>query len=132
IHSEVGQHCAGARVNGAIVPLRYKLHNGDTVEIITSPQQQPSKDWLEFVATGRARSRIRAYVRMEERKSAIKLGRELLERVFHKNDTSFSRWLKKTGEVERVMSQLKVQSLDDLFALVGYGRAAAQEVFELA
>ncbi len=132
IHSEVGQHCAGARVNGAIVPLRYKLHNGDTVEIITSPQQQPSKDWLEFVATGRARSRIRTYIRTEERKSAIKLGKELLERAFHKNDTSFSRWLKKPGDVERVSEHFKVEGADELFALVGYGRAAANEVYEVA
>lgn len=132
IHSEVGQHCAGARVNGAIVPLRYKLHNGDTVEIITSPQQQPSKDWLDFVATGRARSRIRAFIRAEERKSAIKLGRELLERAFHKKDTSFSRWIKKPGEPERVAEYFKVQTTDELFALIGYGRLSATEVYEVA
>ncbi len=132
IHSEVGQHCAGARVNGAIVPLRYKLHNGDTVEIITSPQQQPSKDWLDFVAMGRARSRIRTHIRGEERKSAIKLGKELLERAFHRHDTSFSRWQKKQPEIDRVIAHFKVQNLEELFALVGYGRAAANEVYEVA
>ncbi len=132
IHSEVGHHCAGARVNGAIVPLRYKLHNGDTLEIITSPQQQPSKDWLDFVATGRARSRIRTFIRGEERKSAIKLGRELLERAFHRNDTSFSRWIKKPNEVERVAEQFKVTTADELFAQVGYGRIAANEIYDFA
>ncbi len=132
IHSEVGHHCAGARVNGAIVPLRYKLHNGDTLEIITSPQQQPSKDWLDFVATGRARSRIRTYIRAEERKSAIKLGRELLERSFHRKDTSFSRWTKKAGETERVADHFKVGSTEELFALVGYGRLQASEVYDVA
>ncbi len=132
IHSEVGHHCAGARVNGAIVPLRYKLHNGDTLEIITSPQQQPSNDWLDFVATGRARSRIRTFIRSEERKSAIKLGRELLERSFHKEDTSFSRWFKKPNEVERVATHFKVTTADELFAQVGYGRLAASEVYDVA
>ena len=73
IHSEVGEHCAGARANGAIVPLRYQLHNGDVLEIITSPQQHPSKDWLDFVATARARSRIRNYIRGEERRRSTKL-----------------------------------------------------------
>ena len=132
IHSEVGEHCAGARVNGALVPLRYELHNGDTVEIITSPQQTPNKDWLEFVATGRARSRIRAYIRTEERKGAVKLGRDLLERTFHKNGHSFSRFLKKGPNVESLTRHYKVQSLEELYALVGYGRAGVQEVYETA
>ncbi|MCA9607973.1 MAG: bifunctional (p)ppGpp synthetase/guanosine-3',5'-bis(diphosphate) 3'-pyrophosphohydrolase, partial [Myxococcales bacterium] len=132
IHSEVGEHCAGARVNGAIVPLRYKLKNGDTLEIITSPQQQPSKDWLEFVATGRARSRIRAHIRAEERKGAVKLGRELTERAFHKNDHSFSRWLKNKGDHGTVTRRFEVEDVEELFAQVGYGRVSAQEVHEAA
>ncbi|MEZ4336551.1 MAG: bifunctional (p)ppGpp synthetase/guanosine-3',5'-bis(diphosphate) 3'-pyrophosphohydrolase [Sandaracinaceae bacterium] len=132
IHSEVGEHCAGARVNGAIVPLRYKLKNGDTLEIITSPQQQPSKDWLEFVATGRARSRIRAHIRAEERKGAVKLGRELTERAFHKNDHSFSRWLKNKGDHGAVTRRFEVEDVEELFAQVGYGRVSAQEVHEAA
>ncbi|MFK7989823.1 MAG: bifunctional (p)ppGpp synthetase/guanosine-3',5'-bis(diphosphate) 3'-pyrophosphohydrolase [Sandaracinaceae bacterium] len=132
IHSEVGEHCAGARVNGAIVPLRYQLHNGDTVEIITSPQQAPVKDWLEFVATGRARSRIRAHVRDEERKGAVKLGRELVEREFHQHDHSFSRWLKKGDDVGVVSETFKADSVDALFALVGYGKASAEDVYDAA
>jgi GTP pyrophosphokinase len=132
IHSEVGEHCAGARVNGAIVPLRYKLHNGDTVDIITSPQQTPNKDWLEFVATGRARSRIRNFIRSEERKGAIKLGRELIERAFHKNDHSFSRWLKKGNDVDEVARRFKVSTSEELFAQVGFGRVSAQEVVDAA
>src|SRR4029450_6051347 len=63
IHSEVGQHCAGARVNGKIVPLRYQLQSGDTVEIVTTHAQAPSKDWLKLVKTSRAKARIRAYVK---------------------------------------------------------------------
>lgn len=131
IHSEVGFRCAGARVNGAIVPLRYKLHNGDTVEIITSPQQTPRKDWLDFVATSRARSRIRVYLRAEERKSSIKLGRELTERAFHQKDMSFSRFLKKKDDVGRVTKHFKVQTSDELFAMVGYGKVAPQDVCDV-
>ncbi len=132
IHSEVGDRCAGARVNGAIVPLRYKLHNGDTVEIITSPQQQPEKEWLEFVATGRARSRIRNHVRIEERRGAVKLGKELVERAFHKNDKSFSRWEKRSQGDEEFPRRFSVDSSDELYAQVGYGKLSAQEVYDAA
>jgi len=132
IHTEVGEHCAGARVNGAIVPLRYKLKNGDTLEIITSPQQSPNKDWLEFVATGRARSRIRAHIRGEERRGAVKLGRELTEREFHKNDHSFSRWLKKKDDQKTVLELFSAETAEELFAQVGFGRLSAQEVHEAA
>jgi GTP pyrophosphokinase len=131
IHSEIGDHCAGARVNGAIVPLRYTLRNGDIVEIITSPQQHPSKDWLEFVATGRARSRIRAYIRAEERRRSIKLGKDLVERAFHKRDMSFARF-RKSGEADRLAEHFKVSSADELFAAVGYGRVSADDVYEAA
>ncbi|MGE0784689.1 MAG: bifunctional (p)ppGpp synthetase/guanosine-3',5'-bis(diphosphate) 3'-pyrophosphohydrolase [Sandaracinaceae bacterium] len=132
IHSEVGDHCSGARVNGAIVPLRYKLHNGDTVEIITSPQQTPNKDWLEFVSTGRARSRIRNYIRAEERKGAVKLGKDLVEREFHRNDKSFSRWEKKSKSDAEFPKQFKVQTSDELYAQVGFGKVSAQEVYDAA
>jgi len=131
VHSEVGDHCAGAQVNGAIVPLRYTLHNGDTVEIITSPQQHPSKDWLDFVQTGRARSRVRTHIRAEERRRSIKLGRDLVERSFHKKDMSFARFLK-SGEADRVSTHFKVGSPDELFAAVGYGRVSAGDVYEAA
>ena len=75
IHSEVGEHCSGARVNGLIVPLRYALRNGDTVEILTSANQKPSKDWLKFVATSRAQTKIRHFIRMEQRERSRQLGR---------------------------------------------------------
>jgi len=79
IHTEVGHHCSGARVNGLIVPLRYVLRNGDTVEIITSPNQKPSKDWLKYVLTSSAKAKIRNYLRTAEREKSKLLGRELLE-----------------------------------------------------
>ena len=121
VHSEVGHHCSGARVNGVMVPLRHKLRNGDVVEILTSKNQHPSKDWLDFVATGRARSRIRAFLRQEERKRSIKLGRDLLERELHKHDLSFARFLK-GNEVKKVLEQLHFHTTDELFAQIGYGK----------
>jgi GTP pyrophosphokinase len=131
IHSEVGEHCHSARVNGAIVPLRYKLRNGDVVEIQTKPEQRPNKAWMEFVATGRARSKIRTYVRAEERKQSIKIGRDLTERFFHRKDTSFARFVK-SGEVDRVMQYFKVQDQEELWALVGIGKIEPEEIYDLA
>jgi GTP pyrophosphokinase len=129
IHSEVGDRCTGARVNGAIQKLSYKLHNGDVVEILTSPQQQPSKDWLEHAVTPRARSRIRSHVRAEERRRSIKLGRELLEREAHKRDLSFARILK-SGELEKALPKLGAPGVEELFAQLGYGRTAAADVIK--
>jgi len=84
VHTEVGLHCTGARVNGRIAPLSRKLKNGDTVEVMTSNKQQPSRDWLAFVKTSRARQRIRQWIRKEEFQSAVALGREILDRTVRK------------------------------------------------
>jgi GTP pyrophosphokinase len=84
VHTEVGLHCAGAKVNGRIAPLSRKLKNGDTVEVMTSPRQKPNRDWLAFVATSRARQRIRQWIRREEFDSAVALGKEILERAVRK------------------------------------------------
>jgi len=130
VHSEVGQHCTGARVNGSIVPLRYKMHNGDIVDILTHPNQQPSKDWLEFVATGRARSKIRAFLRQEGRKRSIKLGRSLLEREARKQELSFSRVLKST-EFKKALEAFHVGTEDELLVLIGYGKVSAADVCAL-
>ena len=80
IHSDVGGRCVGAKVNGKIVPLRYKLKNGDMVEVLTSPQAHPSKDWLTFVKTSRAQQRIRAFIKQQQRDKSLQLGRELAEK----------------------------------------------------
>lgn len=132
VHSEVGHRCTGARVNGAMVPLRHKLRNGDVVEIITSKNQTPNKDWLDFVASGRARSRIRTYLRAEERKRSVKLGRDLVERAMHKRGLSFARFLKNNKERERVIAHYKVQQEDEIFALVGYGKLDAKDFVDAA
>jgi GTP pyrophosphokinase len=129
IHSEVGDHCTGARVNGVLVTLRQELHNGDTVEIVTSANQQPSKDWLDHVASGRARSRIRAHLRAEERRQSIDLGKELLEREMHKRDMSLNRALK-SGVLEKSITRFPVSTIEDLYASIGYGKLEAAQVIE--
>ena len=99
IHTEVGQHCSGARINGAIVPLRYKLRNGDVVEVMTKPDQQPSKDWLDHVVTGRARSKIRNFLRSEQRDKSLKLGRGLLEKELHGQHMSLAKLINTDEEM---------------------------------
>jgi GTP pyrophosphokinase len=129
VHSEVGHRCSGARVNGAIVPLRHKLQNGDVVEIITSKNHHPSKDWLEFVITSRARSRIRTFLRSEERKHAVKLGKELLEKEMRKNDMSLSRFLK-SKRAKEVFERFRAGNEEDLYARIGIGKLALPTVVE--
>ena len=130
VHSEVGHHCSGARVNGAMVPLRHKLQNGDVVEVLTSNKQHPSKDWLDFVATGRARSRIRAYLRAAERKRSISLGRDLVEKEMRKHSMSLSKLLK-SKRIDEVTKHFRVQSVDELFAQVAYGRVTTIDIVNM-
>ncbi|MEM9192629.1 MAG: bifunctional (p)ppGpp synthetase/guanosine-3',5'-bis(diphosphate) 3'-pyrophosphohydrolase [Myxococcota bacterium] len=130
IHSEVGHHCVGARINGAMVPLRHKVKNGDVVEILTNNNQTPSKDWLDFVVTARARSRIRTYLRSQERDKSVKLGKELLEREMHKQSLSFSRYFK-NGDVKRLMAHFKVNTVEEIFAQIGYGKLNGSDVVDV-
>jgi GTP pyrophosphokinase len=127
IHSEVGDSCSGAKVNGRIVQLRHTLANGDTVEVLTSATQRPKKDWLDFVVTGKARSRIRHAIRAEEKARSRTLGRELLERELRKAHLSLSR-LQEQGDLDKAASRHGRGSADDLLAAIGYGRIAAQDV----
>jgi guanosine-3',5'-bis(diphosphate) 3'-pyrophosphohydrolase len=127
IHSEVGNHCVGCRVNGLIVPLRYKLRNGDTVEIITNPNQRPNKDWLKFVVSARARSKIRHFIRREQRERGRSLGRDLLEREFRKYGHSLAK-LQRKGELQKAAGQLRVGSEEDLVMYVGFGKITAAQV----
>ena len=122
IHSEVGNRCAGARVNGQMVPLRHTLLDGDTVEIVTNPNQFPRKDWLEFVVSGKARSHIRHAIRANERERSVGLGRDILVREFRKAGLSLSK-LTQSGELnDLASSQIKGGKEDDLFAAVSYGK----------
>jgi len=129
IHSEVGEHCAGARVNGAMVPLRTALKNGDTVEILTQRDQSPSKDWLDFVVTSKARQRIRSHLHSEERRRSIKLGRDLVERELHKRDLSPGKAFKGSS-FDPAVKATKAASPEDVFAKVGYGKVSAGQVVD--
>src|SRR5205085_244808 len=121
IHSAVGEHCSGARVNGLIVPLRYALRNGDTVEILTSANQKPSKDWLKFVATSRAQTKIRHFVRMEQRERSRQLGRDLLGRELRKQGSALAT-AEREGWLEAAAERLRLGNADDLLVAVGYGK----------
>lgn len=126
IHSEVGAKCAGAKVNGRIVPLNYQLQSGDVVEIITSPHQKPRKDWLQFVVTQRARSRIKYFLRQEERQQGIEIGKQLLEAELRKHGLQPS--VLKTEKIEEILESFSVQSLEDLCLLIGHGKISVHQV----
>jgi len=127
IHTEVGNHCKGAKVNGKIVPLKYIMHNGDSVEIITHPQAHPSKDWLKIVKTSRARTKIRQWIKTQEREQSIQLGRELLEKETKRYSVSFNK-LYKNGSLKEVAEAFSLQSVDDLLATIGYGKITPRQV----
>ncbi len=131
IHSKLGDHIVGARVNGKLEQLRYKLRNGDVIEVVTANTQQPSKGWLDFVITTRARTRIRNWLRQEEREKSIRLGRELLERECQRHSISLTKLLKDDHEVRRMTEALKVQTFDELLLALGYGRIDAHDVIDV-
>jgi guanosine-3',5'-bis(diphosphate) 3'-pyrophosphohydrolase len=126
IHTEVGHRCVGAKVNGRIVPLRYTLRSGDTIDIITAPAHGPSRDWLKFVVTQRAKSRIKQWIKAEERKQAIELGTKLLEEEFKRHDLSQS--VLRSEEMQRLLKTFNLQSIEDLSVSVGYGRLSAHQI----
>jgi GTP pyrophosphokinase len=127
IHTDVGDKCIGAKVNRNIVPLKYELQNGDTVEIITQSGHHPSKDWLKYAVTTRARSRIRSWIKTEERRKSIDLGRDLLEKEFRKQNLKFSQIIK-SDEIKDLFAEYSIGSLDDLLAIVGYGKVSPKRV----
>lgn len=120
IHSELGHRCVGSKVNGKLVPLRYVLKSGDTVEIMTSPTHKPSKDWLGFVATSKAKTKVRQWIKTEQREKSIELGKNLLEKELSKHDMNFSKLLK-GGDLLPIAKEMSFETVDDLFASVGYG-----------
>jgi GTP pyrophosphokinase len=126
IHTDIGLHCGGARVNGRIVPLRYELRNGDIVEILTAPTQHPSRDWLKIVKTSRARSRIKAWIKNEERVRSVALGRELLERELRKSGKG-SPSLQKLETLGQVLEQYGMASEEELYAAIGFGKVSPRQ-----
>lgn len=128
IHTDVGHRCVAAKVNGRLVSLRYQLKNGGVVEIITSSHHHPSKDWLKFVKTSRARTKIRQWIKTEERARSITLGKEICEKEFKRHGLDFYRMLK-SGEIENLAKiGLNLAGVDNLLAGIGYGKLSIHQV----
>lgn len=125
VHSEVGDHCVGAKINGKMMPLRTELRNGDQVEIVTSKAQTPNPTWERFVVTGKARARIRRFVRLQEREEYEKLGRSILQRSFKEADYE----LTEKG-LNAALKKLTLATVDDLYVAVGMGNQSGREVLE--
>ncbi len=123
VHSEVGDHCVGAKINGRMMPLRTVLNNGDQVDIVTSKAQTPSPTWERFVVTGKARARIRRFIRTQQRTQFIDLGRSMLQKAFKAEGHEFTE-----KAVEGVLKQFKCHDADDLYAMVGEGLESDREV----
>src|SRR3989454_7385699 len=129
IHSEVGNTCTGARVNGRMVPLRTPIQNGDVVEIITTQGAHPSRDWLNFVATSRARNRVRHWVAEQQRAESIEIGRKLFEKEAARFQLSTKKLLGDAdGEMKRVASEYGYGRVEDLLAGIGYGKLVPRNV----
>ena len=127
VHTDVGHTCVGARVNGCMVPLRTQLRSGDIVEVVTAATHKPSRNWLGFVATARARNKIKHFIHSEEKTRAVELGRRLLDKELRRFDLS----AKKVLDIDRlneIAGEFGSQKADDVFASVGYGKVAPRSV----
>jgi guanosine-3',5'-bis(diphosphate) 3'-pyrophosphohydrolase len=124
VHSDLGLHCIGARVNGRIVPLKTQLENGDQVEIMRSKTPMPSPTWEKFVVTGKARAEIRKYIRLKQKEEYINLGKAILQKTFQQSEKEFAE-----KNLETVLESFKKQTVDDLIAAVGEGTIARTDVF---
>jgi GTP pyrophosphokinase len=127
IHTDVGHQCVGARVNGKMVPLRTRLRNGDIIEIVTAPGHKPSRDWLNFAATSRARSKIKQYIHSEEKERSLELGRKLFEKEAKRFGLAM-KTLMEPATMNRVVAECGLQKADELFAAIGYGKLSARTV----
>lgn len=127
IHTEVGDHCVGAKINGKIVPLRHELESGDTIEILTSPTQTPHKDWLKFVRTSRAKTKIKHWIKVEEQKRSVEIGRRLLEAEFRRQGLAPAQMLK-SDQLLEVAKREGYETVDELATAVGFGRVAAAQI----
>ena len=128
VHTDVGHRCSAAKVNGKLVPLKYQLRHGDIVEIITSPNHNPSKDWLKFVVTSRARARIRQWIKTEERQKSIALGKDICDKDFKRHDVDFYKMLK-SGELDRIArEEMGLTGVDNALASIGYGKLSSHQL----
>jgi len=123
IHTEVGNQCVGAKVNGRMVPLKVALKNGDVVEIVTQPSHKPSRDWLKIAKTSRALNKIRAVVREEQQEQSLALGRQILEKEFRKHSLNLNKVIK-GPEFAEVLQESRCRTPEDYMRMVGYGKAS--------
>ena len=126
VHTEVGHSCVGAKVNGRMVPLRYKLHSGDIVEILTQPGHKPSRDWLAVVKTSRARNKIKHWLNVHQRERAIEIGRKLIEKEARKYRIALKEI--KDEALQKIASDYGLGRPEDLMAGIGYGKYSARQV----
>ncbi|HEX8097408.1 MAG TPA: bifunctional (p)ppGpp synthetase/guanosine-3',5'-bis(diphosphate) 3'-pyrophosphohydrolase, partial [Pyrinomonadaceae bacterium] len=129
VHTEVGNTCVGARINGRMVPLRSQIQNGDVVEILTNPNSHPSRDWLNFIVTSRARNRVRHWVAEQQRAESIEIGRKLFEKEASRFQLSAKKLLGDgDGELKRIANEYGYGRVDDLLAAIGYGKLVPRNV----
>jgi GTP pyrophosphokinase len=128
VHSEVGNTCTGAKINGRIVPLRYVLRNGDIVDVLTQAGHAPSKDWLSIVRTSRAKNKIKHIINESERERAIEIGQNYLEKEARRLGVHLNRIQK--SELERVAGEYGLSKIEDLYASLGYGKFSARQVLQ--
>ncbi len=127
IHTDVGNRCVGAKVNGKIVPLKHRLKSGDTIEVVTSTSQTPSKDWLKIARSSRAKAKIRAFIKQQERDSALKLGTEMMEKALKTYSLSLNK-LEKSGEMLKATEKMSLKNIEELYISLGYGKNAPDDV----
>ena len=127
IHTDVGHQCVGARVNGKMVPLRTRLRNGDIVQIVTAPGHNPSRDWLNFVVTSRARNKIKHYIHAEEKKRSLELGRKLFDKEARRYGLNV-KGLQEGSAFAAALGEYGYTKSDELFAAIGYGKVAARSI----
>jgi GTP pyrophosphokinase len=128
IHSEVGDACTGAKINGRIVPLRTELQNGDVVEILTTANSKPSRDWLNYVITSKARNRIRHWISEQQRADSIEIGRKLLEKEADKFRVPPKKLINNDAEMKRIANEYGLGRPEDLLASIGYGKTLPRNV----
>jgi GTP pyrophosphokinase len=127
VHTDLGHHCAGARVNGKLVPLRTPLSNGDMVEVLTSPNRNPSRDWLTFVKTPRAKSKIRQWLNTQQKQRAMEIGRRLFEKEVRRYNQSPKKLLDSPAMAEYLTAE-GIGKSDDLLSRIGFGKVEVKNV----
>lgn len=128
IHSEVGDACSGAKINGRIAPIKTELQNGDVVEILTTANSKPSRDWLNYVVTSKARNRIRHWISEQQRTESVEIGRKLLEKEAEKFRVSAKKLINNDGELKKIANEYGLGRAEDLLASIGYGKTLPRNV----